>query len=142
MGLLLPCCLRQGPVSLVSCPCLSQSTTALPLVNSGVPFKRQLVPFRHAVFCVLWSPVQTLLNNYLNCVHYDCSVQSWMSLRRSSLLIVFCDLRSDCSFYRTEIDEDTSLKLAFKFLILFYIASTFRKESQSRPNAEPTLFQI
>lgn len=39
--------------------------------------KRQLIPFRHAVFCVLWSPVQTLLNNYLNCVHYDCSVQSW-----------------------------------------------------------------
>lgn len=55
--------------------CPEQSTTTFPLLNSGVPFKKQLIVFRHAVFCVLWNPVQMLLNNYFNCAH-GYSVQS------------------------------------------------------------------
>lgn len=58
-------------------PIMSLPVTVNSSSSSGVPFKRQLIPFRHAVVCVLWSPVQTLLNNYLNCVHYGCSAQSW-----------------------------------------------------------------
>lgn len=104
--------------------------------------KRQLIPFLHAVFCVLWSPVQTLLNNYLNCVHYDCSVQSWDEFAKVIFVdcsVTFCEV---IAVYCNGIDEDTSLKLIFKFLILFCIASIFRGELQSGPNAEPTLFQF